>query len=120
MDTVISRRLSDDDVDERERAFESKWAHDAETRFKAEARRNRSHGLWPAGEKGHKQVPVHRMARTQRHYVEAVIAADFEEEGRPGSFRKLRAELEPGKYSDALIRAKTMAKRWILAVAVIW
>ena len=28
--------------DDRERAFEAKWVHDADTRFKVEARRNRA------------------------------------------------------------------------------
>ena len=38
---------------DRRRGFESKWAHDAEIRFKVEAKRNRALGLWAAGEKGH-------------------------------------------------------------------
>ena len=39
-------------MDDRGKAFESKWAHDAELRFKVEARRNRALGLWAAAEKG--------------------------------------------------------------------
>ena len=35
--------------DEREQAFEKKYAHDAEMQFKAEARRNKLLGLWAAG-----------------------------------------------------------------------
>jgi hypothetical protein len=35
-------------MDERGKAFESKWAHDAELRFKVEARRNRLLGAWAA------------------------------------------------------------------------
>ena len=34
--------------DDRENAFESKFAHDAEMQFKAEARRNKLLGLWAA------------------------------------------------------------------------
>ena len=34
------------------KAFEGKWAHDAELRFKVEARRNRALGLWVAAQKG--------------------------------------------------------------------
>ena len=34
--------------DERESAFENKFAHDAEMQFKAEARRNKLLGLWAA------------------------------------------------------------------------
>ena len=35
--------------DKRKDAFENKFAHDAELRFKAEARRNKLVGLWAAG-----------------------------------------------------------------------
>ena len=35
--------------DERERGYESKFAHDANLRFKADARRNRLLGEWAAG-----------------------------------------------------------------------
>ena len=35
--------------DDRENAFENKFAHDAEMQFKAEARRNKLLGLWAAG-----------------------------------------------------------------------
>ena len=40
------------DMNDRGKAFESKWAHDAELRFKVEARRNRALGLWAAAQKG--------------------------------------------------------------------
>ena len=35
--------------DDRENAFEAKFAHDGEMQFKAEARRNKLLGLWAAG-----------------------------------------------------------------------
>ncbi len=35
--------------DDREQAFENKFAHDAEAEFKTVARRNRMLGLWDAG-----------------------------------------------------------------------
>jgi len=35
-------------LDEREAAFEKKYAHDAEMQFKAEARRNKLLGMWAA------------------------------------------------------------------------
>jgi len=38
-------------MDERGKAFESKWAHDAEMRFKVEAKRNRALGEWAAAKK---------------------------------------------------------------------
>ena len=36
-------------MSDREKAFENKFAHDQELRFKAEARRNKLIGLWAAG-----------------------------------------------------------------------
>jgi hypothetical protein len=36
-------------MSDREKAFENKFAHDQELRFKAEARRNKLVGLWAAG-----------------------------------------------------------------------
>ena len=85
--------------DDRERAFEAKWVHDADTRFKVEARRNRVVGLWAAGEKG-------LTREAAEDFAAAVIAADFQEAGDEDVFRKLRAELDPGRYSDDLIRQK--------------
>lgn len=86
-------------MDERRKGFESKWAHDAELRFKVEARRNRALGLWAAGEKG-------LSGEAAEDFAASVIAADFQEAGDEDVFRKLRGELDAGKYSDALIREK--------------
>ncbi len=85
-------------LDDRGRAFENKWAHDAETRFKVEAKRNRALGLWAAAEKGLSGAAAEELA-------DSVIAADFQEKGDEDVFRKLRAEL-PASVSDAAIRAK--------------
>jgi hypothetical protein len=38
---------------DRKDAFEKKFAHDEELRFKAMARRNKLFGLWAAGQLGH-------------------------------------------------------------------
>ena len=86
-------------MDDRRKGFESKWAHDAELRFKVEARRNRALGLWAAGEKG-------LSGQAAEDFADSVVAADFEEKGDEDVFRKLRSELDAGKYSDAVIRAK--------------
>ncbi len=86
-------------LDDRGKAFENKWAHDAETRFKVEAKRNRALGLWAAGEKG-------LSGQAAEDFVGEVIAADFQEAGDEDVFRKLRSELDAGKYPDAVIRAK--------------
>ncbi|HEU0160873.1 MAG TPA: DUF1476 domain-containing protein [Rhizomicrobium sp.] len=85
--------------DDRRKGFESKWAHDAELRFKIEARRNRAVGLWAAAEKG-------LTGEAAEDFAASVIAADFQEAGDEDVFRKLRDELDAGKYSDAVIREK--------------
>ena len=85
-------------MDDRGKAFESKWAHDAELRFKVEARRNRALGLWAAEKKG-------LTGQAAEDFVGSVIAADFQEAGDEDVYRKLRSELEPS-VSDAMIRDK--------------
>jgi hypothetical protein len=94
-------------MEERGKAFESKWAHDAELRFKVEARRNRALGLWAAAQKG-------LNGQAAEDFVLGVIAADFQEAGDEDVFRKLRSELEPS-VPDAVIRDKM---RECLAAAV--
>lgn len=85
-------------MDDRRKAFESKWAHDAELRFEIEARRNRLAGQWAAGLKG-------LTGEAAEDFIASVIAADFQEKGDEDVFRKLRAELPPS-VSDAMIRDK--------------
>ena len=85
-------------MDDRGKAFESKWAHDAELRFKVEARRNRLLGSWAAAKKG-------LSGEAAEQFILGVIAADFEEAGDQDVFRKLRSELD-GSVSDAVIREK--------------
>jgi hypothetical protein len=83
---------------ERERAFENKFAHDQEMIFKAVARRNKKLGLWAAGLLGH-------TGDAAESYAMEVIRADFEEAGHEDVVRKLTADL--GELTnDATIRAK--------------
>ncbi len=84
--------------DDRENAFENKFAHDAEMQFKAEARRNKLVGLWAAGLLG-------KEGDEAAEYAKDVIKADFEEAGHEDVYRKLFADV--GHLSDeATIRAK--------------
>ena len=85
-------------MDDRGKAFESKWAHDAELRFAVEARRNRALGEWAAAKKG-------LAGQAVEDFVASVIASDFEETGDEDVYRKLRIELEPS-VSDREIRDK--------------
>ena len=98
-------------MDDRRKGFEAKWAHDAESRFKVEARRNRALGLWAAGEKG-------LSGQAAEDFADAVVAADFQEAGDEDVFRKLRSELDAGKYSDEAIRAR-MASELDAAIAAV-
>ena len=85
-------------MDDRRKGFESKWAHDAELRFKIEARRNRALGLWGAEKKG-------LSGQAAEDFADSVVAADFQEAGDEDAFRKLRSELDVS-VSDAMIRDK--------------
>lgn len=84
--------------DDRESAFENKFAHDEEMKFKAEARRNKLIGLWAAGLLG-------KSADAAAAYAKEVVAADFTEAGEEDVFRKLAADLGP-RADEATIRAK--------------
>ena len=84
--------------DDRENAFENKYAHDAEMQFKAEARRNKLLGLWAAELLG-------KSGDDAAEYAKEVVKADFEEAGHEDVVRKVSGDLG-GKASDDEIRAK--------------
>ena len=84
--------------DDREAAFESKFAHDEEMAFKATARRNRLTGLWAAELLGKSEDDAEAYAKT-------VVLADFEEAGDEDVVRKLAGDLGD-KADDETIRAK--------------
>lgn len=84
--------------DDREHAFEAKYAHDAEMQFKADARRNKLLGLWAAELMG-------KSGEDAAAYAREVIKSDFEEAGHEDVFRKVSGDL--GDLADeATIRAK--------------
>lgn len=84
--------------DDRKKAYESKFAHDAERRFKAEARRNRLLGLWAAEKLG-------KSGDEADAYAKEVIRADFQEAGDEDVYRKVAGDLGD-KASEDEIRAK--------------
>lgn len=92
--------------DEREHAFEAKFAHDEEMQFRAEARRDKLVGLWAAELLG-------KTADEAAAYAAEVVSADIEEPGMEDVMRKLTADLG-SKATDAEIRAKMTE---LLAVA---
>ncbi len=84
--------------DDRENAFESKFAHDSEMQFRAEARRNKLVGLWAAGLMG-------KSGDDAAAYAMEVVSADFEEAGIEDVVRKVAGDLGE-KASAEVIRAK--------------
>lgn len=84
--------------DDRETAFENKFAHDEEMKFRAEARRNKLLGLWAAELLG-------KTGDEADTYARAVVKADFEEPGHEDVVRKVAGDL--GDIADTdTIRAK--------------
>ncbi|WP_457300337.1 DUF1476 domain-containing protein [Phyllobacterium sp. P5_D12] len=88
-------------MQDRENAFENKYAHDAEVRFRAEARRNKLLGIWAAEKLG-------KADEAAEAYVKEVIKADFQEAGDDDVFRKIRADFDAAGIdtSDHRIRRK--------------
>ncbi|THD73508.1 DUF1476 domain-containing protein [Thalassobius vesicularis] len=84
--------------DDRENAFENKFAHDEEMKFKAEARCNKLLGLWAAELLG-------KSGDAAAEYAKSVIVADFEEAGHEDVVRKVAKDLD-GKADADAIRAK--------------
>ena len=87
--------------DDRQQAFEAKFAHDAEMQFKSEARRNKLLGLWAAELMG-------KTGDEAAAYAIAVVKSDFEEAGDEDVYRKVAGDLE-GRADEATIRAKMVS-----------
>jgi hypothetical protein len=87
--------------DDREQAFENKFAHDEEVEFKAVARRNRLLGLWAAGLMGLEGDHVEEYAR-------AVVKSDFEQPGDEDVLRKVWKDLSASgaKVTEGVVRGK--------------
>ena len=84
--------------DEREHAFEAKFAHDEEMQFRAEARRNKLLGLWAAEILG-------KTGDEAEAYAREVIKSDFEEPGHDDVIRKVASDLGDN-VSEEEIRGK--------------
>lgn len=87
--------------DDRENAFENRFAHDAELEFRITARRNRLVGLWAAGLMG-------LGTEDADSYAKAVVQADFEEAGDDDVVRKLLSDLSRAGVatSEEAVRAE--------------
>ncbi|MES2336572.1 MAG: DUF1476 domain-containing protein [Pseudomonadota bacterium] len=100
--------------DDRERAFETKFARDEEMQFRVTARRNRLVGTWAAQKMG--LTPEETDA-----YAKAVVQADFEEAGDDDVIRKLVGDLtaasvetDEAEVRRALETASVEARRQLM------
>ncbi|WP_439532125.1 DUF1476 domain-containing protein [Polymorphobacter sp.] len=86
----------------REAAFENRFAHDAERQFRILARRNRLIGEWAAARLG-------LGADAADAYARSVVVADLEEAGDEDVIRKLVADLAATGTDEAAVRAELLA-----------
>ena len=77
-------------MNDREKAFENKFAHDEEMKFRAVARRNKLLGLWAAGELGKADAAA---------YAQEVVAADMLEAGDQDVIRKVKSDFDAASVS---------------------
>jgi hypothetical protein len=100
--------------DDRERAFEAKFARDEEMQFRILARRNRLLGEWAARLMGLSEVE-------SEAYAKDVIRADFEEAGEEDVIRKVLGDLtsagvevDEGRIRDAMGHKLIEARRQLI------
>ena len=100
--------------DDRERAFETKFAHDEELKFRVIARRNRLLGEWAAGKMGLSEAET-------ASYAKDVVRADFEEAGDGDVIRKVLGDLtsagvetDEAEIKQTLDHKEVEAKRQIM------
>jgi hypothetical protein len=73
--------------DQRERAFERKFAQDEELRFRANARRNRFIGLWAAKKLG-------LLGSEAESYAKILVTTDVDKPGSDSVLEKVGADLK--------------------------
>ena len=84
--------------EERERAFEAKWAHDEEMQFRILVKRNELLGRWAGAELG-------LTGGELEQYVASIIAMSLKSSDTAALYTKLRADLGAA-HSDAVILAR--------------
>ena len=97
--------------DDRERAFEAKYARDEEMQFRITARRNRLLGEWAARQMGLTEAETDS-------YAKDVVRSDFEEVGEHDVIRKVLGDLtaagvdcDEDQVRDALRNKEIEARR---------
>ncbi|MGL1922219.1 MAG: DUF1476 domain-containing protein [Hyphomicrobiales bacterium] len=80
-----------DNFNDREKAFENKFAHDAEMKFKILARRDKLFGLWVA-------EILEKTGADADAYAKEVIISDLEEAGDADILRKVIGDLDAANH----------------------
>ncbi|MBA2466144.1 MAG: DUF1476 domain-containing protein [Sphingomonas sp.] len=100
--------------EDRQRAFETKFAHDEELRFRVIARRNRLLGQWAARLMGLSDAEADA-------YAKDVIRSDFEEAGDDDVIRKVLGDLigagvetDEAQIREAIAHKEAEARRQIM------
>jgi hypothetical protein len=78
---------------DRQEAFERKYVHDEDMKFRALSRRNKLLGLWAAERLG-------KSGEEAEAYAREVVKADFEEAGDQDVVRKLRKDFDAGGVAE--------------------
>ena len=79
--------------DDRKKGFESKFAHDEETLFKINAKRNKFLGEWVADK-------LKKTDKDKEDYILEVIKSDMLEPGDEDVFRKVKNDLSQGGFDN--------------------
>ena len=85
----------------RKKGFENKFAHDEETLFKINAKRNKFLGEWIAGK-------LNKTDKDKEDYILEVIKSDMAEPGDEDVFKKVKNDLSQAGFNsmDEEIRNK--------------
>jgi hypothetical protein len=89
--------------DDRQKAFEAKFAHDNDLRFRILARRGKLIGLWAAEKLG-------KSGELAEDYAKSVLLSDLEIPGDDDIIAKLLADLSPLGVGENDIKAMLAEK----------
>jgi hypothetical protein len=90
--------------DDREKAFETKFAHDNELQFRVQARRDKLLGLWAAEKLGH-------QGEAADAYAKSVVIADMAHPGDEDVIAKIAGDLASLGIGEAEVRAELVLKQ---------
>ena len=79
--------------DDRKKGFENKFAHDEETLFKINAKRNKFLGEWIADK-------LNKTDKDKEDYILEVIKSDLTEPGDEDVFKKVKNDLLQGGFDN--------------------